>query len=147
MEEKYYQFERPISEIRYDFKSVSNEKKVSKRVIFTTSNYQNFYNLALVDVFEDGRLSDITETRNKDMVTVLATVIKIIEEFFTQYSEAFIIFQGSDKRRQRLYRLIISREMSDIQKKFIVLGGFDESQPEPFQPNQQYDYFIISKIK
>lgn len=147
MEENYYQFERPISEIRYDFKSVSNEKKVSKRVIFTTSNYQNFYNLALVDVFEDGRLSDITETRNKDMVTVLATVIKIIEEFFTQYSEAFIIFQGSDKRRQRLYRLIISREMSDIQKKFIVLGGFDESQPEPFQPNQQYDYFIISKIK
>jgi hypothetical protein len=147
MEEKYYQFERPISEIRYNFKSISNEKEVSKRVIFTTSDYQNFYNLALVDVFEDGSMSDITETRNKDMVTVLATVIKIVEEFLSQYPETFIVFQGSDERRQRLYRLIISREMSNIQKKFIVLGGFDGFQPKPFQENQQYDYFIISKIR
>jgi hypothetical protein len=147
MEEKYYQFERPISEIRYNFKSISNEKEVSKRVIFTTSDYQNFYNLALVDVFEDGSVSDITETRNKDMVTVLATVIKIVEEFLSQYPETFIVFQGSDERRQRLYRLIISREMSNIQKKFIVLGGFDGFQPEIFKLNQQYDYFIISKIR
>ncbi len=147
MEEKYYQFEPPISEIRYNFKSISNEKEVSKRVLFTTADYQNFYNLALVDVFEDGSISDITETRNKDMITVLATVIKIIEAFLSQYPEAFIIFQGSDKRRQRLYRLIISREMSNIRKKFIVLGGFKEFQPEPFQLNQEYDYFIISKIR
>ncbi len=147
MEEKYYPFERPISEVRYNFKSVSNEKEVSKRIIFTTSDYQNFYNLALVDVFEDGSISDITETRNKDMITVLATVIKIIEEFLNQYPETFIIFQGSDERRQRLYRLIISREMPNIQKKFIVLGGFDGFQPKPFQINQEYDYFIISKIR
>jgi hypothetical protein len=147
MDENYYQYERPISEIRYNFKSVSYEKEVCKRVIFTTSNYQNFYNLALVDVFEDGTVSDITETRNKDMITVLATVIKIIEEFLSQYPKSFIIFQGSDERRQRLYRLIINKEMPNIQKKFIVLGGFDESQPEPFQTNQQYDYFIISKIR
>lgn len=147
MEEKYYQFERPISEIRYNFKSISEEKEVSKRVIFTTSDYQNFYNLALVDVFEDGSVSDITETRNKDMVTVLATVIRIVEEFLGQYPEAFIIFQGSDKRRQRLYRLVIGREITVIQKKFIVLGGFDDFQPELFRPNQQYDYFIISKIR
>lgn len=147
MEEKYYPFERPISEIRYNFKSISKEKEVSKRVIFTTSDYQNFYNLALVDVFDDGSVSDISETRNKDMITVFATVIKIVEEFLNQYPETFLVFQGSDKRRQRLYRLIIGREMSNIQKNFIVLGGFENSQPEHFQINQEYDYFIISKIK
>ncbi len=147
MEEKYYDFERPISEIRYNFKSVSQEKGVFKRVIFTTSDYQNFYNLALVDVFDDGSISDISETRNKDMIMVLATVIKIIEEFLGKYPDVFLIFQGSDKRRQRLYRLIISREMPNIEKKFIVLGGFENSQPEHFRLNQEYDYFIISKIR
>jgi len=147
MEENYYPFERPISEIRYNFKSVSAEREVVKRVIFTTSDYQDFYNLALVDVFDDGSVSDITETRNKDMIAVLATVIKIVEEFLSQYLKAFIAFQGSDKRRQRLYRLLLGREMPKIQNKFIVFGGFDDLQPESFRPNQEYDYFIISKIR
>ena len=92
MEEKYFDFERPISEIRYNFKSISQEKEVSKRVIFTTSDYQDFYNLALVDVFDDGSISDISETRNKDMIMVLATVIKIIEEFLGKYPKTFLIF-------------------------------------------------------
>jgi hypothetical protein len=60
-----------------------------------------------------------------------------------QYPTAILHFRGSDERRQRLYRLIISRELSEIQKKFIVLGGFDDFQPAPFQANQQYDYFLI----
>jgi hypothetical protein len=144
MEENHYPFERPISEIRYNFKSVSAEREVVKRVIFTTSDYQDFYNLALVDVFDDRSVSDITETRNKDMIAVLATVIKIVED---QYPKAFIAFQGSDKRRQRLYRLLLGREMPKIQNKFIVFGGFDDLQPESFRPNQEYDYFIISKIR
>lgn len=62
MDEPVYPFEHPITEIRYDFKSISREKEVNKRVIFTTSDFQNVYNLALVDVLEDGRLSDITES-------------------------------------------------------------------------------------
>ena len=62
MDEPVYPFEHPITEISYDFKSISREKEVNKRVIFTTSDFQNVYNLALVDVLEDGRLSDITES-------------------------------------------------------------------------------------
>lgn len=77
------------------------------------------------------------------MRIVLATVIRIIDDFLHQYPNAIVLFRGSDERRQRLYRLIINRELSEIQKKFIVLGGFDDLQPESFQADQQYDYFLI----
>ncbi|AEI47503.1 DUF6934 family protein [Runella slithyformis] len=143
MDEPYYPYERPITEIRYDFRSISQEKEVRKRVIFTALDSPNIYNLALVDVLENGSMSDITETRNKDMRIVLATVIRIIDDFLHQYPAAIVLFRGSDERRQRLYRLIINRELSEIQKKFIVLGGFDDLQPESFQADQQYDYFLI----
>jgi hypothetical protein len=145
MEEKHYQFERPISEIRYNFRSISQDKEVAKRVIFTTSDYQNIYNLALVDVLEDGTLSDITESRNKDMITILATVIKIIEDFLDKHPEKFLIFQGSDERRQRLYRLVISRELNNLQKHFSIFGGIEGNKAEPFRPNKAYDYFLILK--
>ncbi len=147
MEEKHYPFERPISEIRYNFTSISNEKVVNKRVIFTTSNYQDIYNLALVDVLDDGSISDITETRNKDMRIVLATVIKIVEEFLSKHPRTVLIFQGSDERRQRLYRLIIGKELPKIEQKFVVLGGYNGLQPQPFEPNKEFSYFIISKIR
>lgn len=143
MDEPYYPYERPTTEIKYDFWSVSNEKHVRKQVIFSALDTPNIYNLALVDILENGSMSDITETRNKDMRTVLATVIRIIDSFLNQYPAAIVHFRGSDERRQRLYRLIISRELTEIQKKFVVLGGFNDIQPEPFQANQQYDYFLI----
>lgn len=145
MDEPQYPFEHPITEIRYDFKSISREKEVNKRVIFTTSDFQNVYNLALVDVLEDGRLSDITESRNKDMKTILATVMGIIIHFFEANPGKIIAFKGSDERRQRLYRLIISRDLTELEKEFVILGISSEGESEPFQSNRLYDYFVILK--
>lgn len=145
MDEPHYLYERVVSEVKYDFWSISNEKKVKKRVIFTSSQQKNLYNLALVDVFDDGSVSDITETRNKDMRTVLATVINILGEFLEENPNKIVIFRGSDERRQRLYRLVISREFSKIQEKFGIFGGIDGKKAEPFIPSKSYDYFLIIK--
>lgn len=145
MDESQYTFENPITEIRYDFKSISREKEVNKRVIFTTSDFQNVYNLALVDVLEDGRLSDITESRNKDMKTILATVMGIIINFLEANPDKIIAFKGSDERRQRLYRLLISRDLNELEKEFVILGISSEGESEPFQSNRLYDYFVILK--
>ena len=145
MDEPQYLFKSPTTEIRYDFKSISHEKEVNKRVIFTTSDFQNVYNLALVDVLEDGSLSDITESRNKDMRTILATVVQIIINFFEAHPDKIVAFKGSDERRQRLYRLTINRDLAEIQKKFVILGVTDKGKSEPFQATQSYDYFVILK--
>ena len=148
MQENPYQFKRPTIEISYDFKSISQEKEVEKRVVFSTSDYQSIYNLALVDVLEDGTLSDIVETRNKDMKTVLATVVRIVEDFLNINPQNIVIFKGTDERRQRLYRLLIGRELTKIEERFCVFGGVKgNSKPQLFQRDVPYDYFIITKIK
>jgi hypothetical protein len=146
MDEPHYPYERVVSEIKYDFWSISDEKEVKKRVIFSSSHQKNLYNLALVDVFEDGSVSDITETRNKYMRTVLATVINILGEFLEENSDKIVVFRGSDERRQRLYRLLIARELKKIQTTFQVYGVFDNEEFEDFQPNKPYEYFVITKL-
>ena len=79
------------------------------------------------------------------MTTVLATVIRIIANFLGDNASKIVLFRGSDERRQRLYRLIISRDLIKIQKEFNIFGGMKKSKAEPFKPDKDYDYFIILK--
>lgn len=144
MQEKGYSFVQIRPEIRYEFVSVSDEKEVKKVVVLSPIENQQFYNLALLDTLSNGQLSDIIETNNRDMITVLATVIKIIDDFLDNNPNIIVLFKGSDERRQRLYRIIIGRELKHIQEKFKVFGGKNSS-IEPFEENQPYEFFLISK--
>lgn len=145
MNEESYPFDRPRIDFRYEFASISAEKHVQKVVHFMPTDLPNFYNLALLDVLPDGSTSDIVETNNKDMKTVLATVVQITIDFFNEKPGTLVIFQGSDARRQRLYRIMIDRELETIQQRFDILGSNGAS-IEPFQKNRPYKFFIISKI-
>lgn len=143
MEEKAYSFSLARTEFRYEFFSTSTEKVVKKVVLFTETSASMVYNLALLDELENGELSDVSETNNNDLVMVMATVIQIVEEFLKIKPEYFVIFKGSDERRQRLYRIIISRELLKIQKKFDIFGGIGEDSIVNFEPNKEYDFYII----
>jgi hypothetical protein len=143
MEEKSYSFSLVRTEFRYEFLSISAEKAVKKVVLFTETSSSMVYNLALLDELENGELSDISETNNNDLVTVMATVIQIIDEFLRIKPDCFVIFKGSDERRQRLYRIIISRELFKIQQKFDIFGGIGDDFITDFEPNKKYDFYII----
>lgn len=144
MEEKPYPFARTRTEFRYEFISSSTEKEVKKVVIFTESSASNVFNLALLDDLGNDNYSDITESNNNDMNTVMATVIKIIDDFLNTKPNSFVIFRGSDARRQRLYRIIISRELVKIQEKFEVRGVIGDDIIVDFVPNKPFDYFVIN---
>lgn len=144
MEQNPYQFARTRTEFRYEFMSKSAEKEVKKIVLFTESTSSNVFNLALLDDLGNGNYSDITESNNNDLVTIMATVIKIIEDFLNSKPDSFVIFRGSDARRQRLYRIIISRELAKIQEKFEVRGIIDNEILANFEPNKPFDYFVIN---
>lgn len=143
MEEKAYSFSLVRTEFRYEFFSTSTEKVVKKVVLFTETSASMVYNLALLDELENGELSDISETNNNDLVMVMATVIQIVDEFLKIKPKYFVIFKGSDERRQRLYRIIISRELLKIQRKFDIFGGIGEDFIADFEPNKEYDFYII----
>lgn len=144
MNETNYPFRVNPIEIRYDFDSVSEEKTVKKTVIFSQLT-TDLFNVALLDVLEDGLLSDdLVVTNNQDLRTVLATVIRIIDSFLTDFPGKTVFFQGSDDRRTRLYRIVISREIDLIRKQFTVEGVIGEH-TESFAPDRPYNSFFISK--
>jgi hypothetical protein len=147
MEEQKYPFSLVQRELRYEFWSRSEEKEIKKIVIFTKVGYveDNFYNLALMDELANGDLSDISESRNNDMKTILATVFGIANDFLMKNPDAIVAFKGSDYRRHRLYRIALNREKERLSEKFII-AGYTDGEVYPFEINGEYEQFLI-KIK
>ncbi len=145
MEEKPYQYTLVRKEFRYEFTSVSINKKVNKVVLISQTDNPIIFNVALLDTLKNGDLSDISVTNNDDFKNVLATIIQIIDSFLNEYPENYVIFRGSDEQRQRVYGYIIERELPKIIKKFKVFGVI-EGKPIPFEKNQNYDFYLLKKI-
>ena len=146
MNENAYPFTLSRTEFRYEFVSISAKKEVRKIVLLTETAVSKIYNLALLDLLENGELSDISETNNDDFKIVISTVIQIINNFLDQNHHCFVIFSGSDSRRHRLYRIIISRELTEISRKFVVLGVNNDT-PYPFEIDTAYEFYENSKKK
>jgi len=144
MNEDSYEFTLSRTEYRYEFVSISAKKNVRKVVLFSQTSSVNTYNLALLDLLDTGELSDMTETNNNDFVIVMATVFKIVIDFFDKLPGSNVVFGGSDDRRQRLYRIIIGRELEEITKTFDMYGIFG-NMIEKFESNKIYDLYLIKK--
>lgn len=144
MDETPHDFSAQPIDIRYDFKSVSDAKTISKIVRFTESRLPAVFNVALLDLMDDGTESDMNVTNNDDMRTVLATVMRITDNFLAKFPQKIVAFTGSDDRRIRLYRIVISRELIAIKKRFKVIGELLGGEVEDFQPNQNYLHFYIA---
>ncbi|MEY4539928.1 MAG: hypothetical protein RLZZ306_1685 [Bacteroidota bacterium] len=136
MEEKSYIFQKR-NDKRYEFYSKSEEKEVKKLVIFSERSNGGTYNLALLDVLENGQYSDLSETNNNDFQTVMATVIDILKDFLNEFPDKIVTFKGSYERRQRLYRIIIARELKSINEHFNIFGLINEN-VEEFEQNVKY---------
>ena len=144
MNEISYPFEQPRIEYRYEFLSVSSSKQVRKLVLLTLTELENIYNLALLDLLPNGETSDISESKNNDLKTILSTVIKIVIDFFDKKPSTIILFQGSDEKRQRLYRIVINQELEELLKVFNIFGSISD-EISLFESNKPYDFFLISK--
>lgn len=144
MTEKPYPFSLTRTEFRYEFVSVSQDKAVNKVVLFTQTDSPLIFNFALLDVLENGKMSNVSVTNNDDLRTVLATVIKIIEDFLNKNQDRFVVFRGSDDRRQRLYRIVIGRELELLQQSFQIWGVVD-NELTIFELNKEMDFYLIGK--
>lgn len=142
MNETSYPFTLSRTEYRYEFVSISLKKQVRKVVLLSQTDAVEIFNLALLDVLDNGELSDITETKNDDYIIVLATVIQIISDFLNKNKKSYVIFKGSDPRRHRLYRIIMNREFTEISEKFKILG-VNNSTPVSLEIDKYYEYYLI----
>lgn len=144
MKQQYYKYLRDEDCLWFEFESVSNQKTVRKIVVYTPfQDNPDVFNLALADALSDGSYSDKTVTNNEDMEKVMATVIRTMLRFFEKYPTKMVYVEGSTAERTRLYRIIISRELSEIEKIFTIYGLLG-SGTEIFKKNQNYNAFVIA---
>lgn len=144
MKQKHYKYIRDEDCLWFEFDSVSEHKTVKKVVSYTPfQDNPELFNLALADAFPDGSFSDKSVTNNDDMEKVMATVIQTLLRFFEKYPTKMIYVEGSTVERTRLYRIIISRELTEIEEIFAIYG-ISSSKAEQFQKNQHYEAFVIA---
>ncbi|MGF7216605.1 hypothetical protein GGR92_002772 [Spirosoma lacussanchae] len=144
MNEPAYPFSSRNQGLYYSFYSVSDSKIVTKLVIYSPIS-SSVYNLALVDVQADGSLADDVTTNNQDINQVMATVIQTMLAFSDQYPDKLIYVQGSDDKRTRLYRILITRELDEAQRLFTIYGKRNDQQYEPFVKGHQYVGFLFQR--
>lgn len=142
MNEKGYPFSTIVKGSIYAFESVSPNQRIVKLVLLTPTERSQLFNVALLDVLDDGQTSDDVESKNGDLIPVLAIVFKIMEDFLENNPECAVMFRGSDARRHRLYRIVIARELSSVSDRFEVFGGTPDKMI-PFAPNVNYDHYFL----
>jgi hypothetical protein len=102
MEQPFYDFNQIDESLSFSFES-TGKRNIEKRVIFQKLDLENYYQLALVDLKEDGTFDDKIVSNNGDRDTVLATVFQILNYFLTIFPDVVVLFAGSTDSRTRLY--------------------------------------------
>lgn len=113
-------------------------------MIFTEFPQRNrVFNLALVDILPNGDISDIASGENSlDLKKVMATVAECIRLFLDKRPDAEIQIQANTPAKNRLYRIIIGRELSNIEKYYEIYGS-NGAFAEPFAANRVYMVYTL----
>ncbi|WP_318013226.1 DUF6934 family protein [Riemerella anatipestifer] len=111
----------------FEFTSEGQKGLIEKLVRFQETNVKNVYNLAFGDKdLTTGDIDDKVISNNGDSEKVLATVAATLYAFTDKYPNAWIYATGSTKSRTRLYRMGITKFLSEVTEDFEVLGEKDE---------------------
>ncbi|MHA4737989.1 DUF6934 family protein [Dyadobacter sp. MSC1_007] len=145
MQSEFYPFQSKNHCQLFEFESVSEWKCIRKQVIFRAlPGEPKLYNLALIDILENGDTSDAVVSDNSDMRKVMATVIHCLLRFLEYHPFASVYIRGNSASRMRLYRAIISREISEV-KNILEIYGKNGTKIELFRSNTNYEAFLIKQ--
>ena len=129
----------------FEFISEGPNGLIHKLVRYQPTNLKNVYNLAFGDKnHTTGNIDDTVISNNKDSEKVLATVVATVYAFTDKYPDAWIYIIGSTKSRTRLYRMGITKFISEIDKDFEVLGEWNNDW-ETFRKDVEYEGFLVRR--
>jgi len=129
----------------FEFVSVGNKGRIIKLVQYTPTNYKDLYNLGFGDKnAETGEIDDNVISNNGDSEKVLATVVSTLYAFTDKHQDSMIYATGSSKSRTRLYRMGITKYLSEIENDFVIYGE-TEIGWEIFKINIEYDAFLVTR--
>ena len=129
----------------FEFISEGPRGLIHKLVRFQPTNLKGVYNLAFGDKdHTTGEIDDTVISNNEDSEKVLTTVVATVYAFTEKYPDTWIYATGSTKSRTRLYRMGITRFLSEVYEDFEVLGERN-SNWETFQKNVEYEGFLVKR--
>jgi len=129
------------------FEFISEDPKglIHKLVRYQPTNLKDVYNLAFGDKdLTTGNIDDTVISNNADSEKVLATVVATIYAFTDKYPDTWIYATGSTKARTRLYRMGISKFLTEVDEDFEVLGELNDSW-DIFRKNIEYEGFLVRR--
>ena len=106
---------------------------------------KDVYNLSFGDKDPTtGNIDDTVISNNGDSEKVLATVAATVYAFTDKYPNAWIYATGSTKSRTRLYRMGITKFLSEVTEDFDFLGERNDAW-EIFGKDIEYEGFLVKR--
>ena len=129
----------------FEFISEGPKGLIHKLVRFQPTNLRGVYNLAFGDKdLMTGEIDDTIISNNEDSEKVLATVVATVYAFTDKYPNTWIYATGSTKSRTRLYRMGITKFLSEVYEDFEVLGERNNDW-EAFEKDVEYESFLVRR--
>ena len=129
----------------FEFISEGPKGLIHKLVRYQPTNLKDVYNLAFGDKdLKSGEIDDTIISNNGDSEKVLASVVSSIYAFTDKYPDSWIYATGSTKARTRLYRIGISKFLSEVTDDFDVFGEKNDDW-ESFNKNSEYEGFLVKR--
>jgi hypothetical protein len=145
MKLEQYELKAEKSLMVFEFVSEGPQGKISKIVQFGETNLKDLYNLAFGDRDTGtGEINDGVISNNKDGNKVLATVVATVYAFTERHPNAWIYATGSTKSRTRLYRMGLTKYLSEI-KEIFDLYGQKQGEWEKFEKGVEYEAFLAQR--
>lgn len=148
MESKCYESYRGQTRFSYRFYSCGSRGRILKQVDFTLFQMQPIvaYNVSFGDVDENtGEIDTGVVSNNADRDQVLLTVATIITRFCRRNPQVYVVARGNSPARNRLYRMMISKRLDEIQKRCEIYGILG-SKTVAFQKNVNYTAFAVKTL-
>ena len=127
----------------FEFISNGPNGKIPKVIQFSSTRYENVFNLAFGDKHpETGELDDFAISNNKDTEKILATVAASVYAFSENHPGAWVYATGSTDARTRLYRIGLTKYLEEAESVFEILGQ-RYFEWEPFEKGKNYEAFAV----
>ncbi|MEO6282113.1 MAG: hypothetical protein ABIN80_29555 [Dyadobacter sp.] len=126
MNESSYEFTVLKEAHRFDFVSKGPINIVKSIVYFKTTD-PYLVTLSMGNPLPNGVLDVLTINDNGDRNKILATVIRSIGVFLNIHPDHTVMFSGSTPARTRLYKMVISKELHQLQNSYLVQGITESS--------------------
>lgn len=145
-----YEAYTDIREVRdlstFEFISTGKYGDILKRIMFVPIKLPYVYNLVFGNVDELDDIDDSSVSDNGDRDKILATLVKIIDQYTCKYPERRIYIRGSTKGRTRLYRMAIGLNLEELSETFEIYVEVDnENGFVPFRKNMEINAFVIKR--